>query len=85
MCDVEPQRKDSEQLLRQHGDLFSPKHSDKSAVDRRSGGWTPSWCAAAALCGSGFCSGLRVENLCHSPPLRPRKSAMKFGFGQSDR
>lgn len=34
---------------------------------------------------SSFYFYLRVGNLCHSRPLHQRKSAMKFGFGQSDR
>lgn len=81
----------SEQSVQQWNDLFS-KPSNNSPADRPNEQMIPdsfmvccdcAWCKMTSE--SSFYFYLRVGNLCHSRPLYPRKSAMKFGFGQSDR
>lgn len=81
----------SEQSVQQWSDLFS-KPSNNSPADRPNEQMIPdsfmvccdcTWCKMTSE--SSFYFYLRVGNLCHSQPLHPRKSAMKFGFGQSDR
>lgn len=79
--------------VQQQSDLF-PKPSNKSPADRLSEQMIPDFSSSSAglqydkcitrVAGGG--EGLGGEgDSCHSRPLRPRKSAVKFGCGQSDR
>lgn len=81
----------NEQSVQQWSDLFS-KPSNNSPADRPNEQMIPdsfmvccdcTWCNMKSESSIYFYLGL--GNLCHSRPLHPRKSAMKFGFGQSDR